>query len=117
MTRFRSALTAVIAAARPTLSRFGGRFRGPAKLIEQVRHPLGRLSPLRDRVVDATKVDAKPFLTTRRDWIEESDTLDVLSTARTAAIRHHDVIERTLDRAATCQPNDHHKTFRFRKNQ
>src|SRR6185503_10724725 len=94
------------------------RFGGSAVLLEQVRDPLGWLSALGDPVVDALKIDAQPLLTARRDRIEESDALDVLSTTRTAAIRHDDVIERTLDRAAACQPNDHHsENPPFQKNQ
>ncbi len=63
---------------------------------------------MRHPMVDAAEIDAQPLLAARCDRIEEPDALDVLPAASTATVRHHDVIERTLDRAAACQPNNYH---------
>src|SRR6185503_1945840 len=84
------------------------RFGTGAVLLEQVRDPLRWLSTLADPVVDAVEIDAQPLLTACRDRIEEPDTLDVAPAARPTAVSHDEVIEGTLDRAAACQPNDHH---------
>src|SRR5262249_6868499 len=85
------------------------RFRGSPVLLEQVRHALGGLCALSDPVIDAAEVDAQPLFATLCDGIEEADAFDVLTAAGATAVRHDDVIKRTLDRAATCQPNDYHK--------
>jgi hypothetical protein len=54
------------------------------------------------------EIDSQSLFAAGRNRIEEPDALDVLPAASTATVRHDDVIEGTLDRATTCQPNDYH---------
>jgi hypothetical protein len=67
-------------------------------------------------MVDAAEIDPQPLLTARRDRIEKPDALDVFPAASATTVRHYDVIERALDRAAACQPNDYHSETLSSKN-
>ncbi len=92
-------------AGRADALRRGGSSPG---LFEQIRDPLRGLSPASHPVVDTAEIDAQSLLAAGCNRVEEPDALDVTTAAWTATIRHHDMIERTLDRAAARQPNDHH---------
>src|SRR5690606_40073119 len=53
-------------------------------------------------------IDAQHFLAAGRDRVVEAEALDIAAIALVAAVGHHDVVEGTLLRAATCQTNRYH---------
>src|SRR5690554_3241627 len=85
-----------------------GRFRSLARLLDQLRHALGRLGALADPVVGALEVDLQRNFLTGSHRVEETQTLNEATIARIAAVGDNDLIERPLFRTATCKTNRNH---------
>ena len=82
--------------------------RGLAVAVDQLSRTVAQLGTDGNPMINPIQIDAQTLLTLYRDRIEETQTLDVTATARTARISSNEVVERTLFRTRSCKTNRYH---------
>jgi len=96
--------------AEPGAELLGSRFgRSPggrgslrlAKTLEQCRYAFGWLGTMTNPVLDSIDIDAQLFLGTACYRIKKAYSLDITAIASITLVRHNNVIEGALLRAAT----------------
>src|SRR5690349_1588293 len=98
------------AVIRPITTSFpdSGSFLLLTELLDQPRHRVGELRALALPMREPRVVDAQPLAAFRRLRVVEPDALDEAAVARAPRVRHHQVVERALFRAAAREPDDDH---------